>query len=89
MVASIIRMKDGKLQGSLEFKIIKNRPALAGVAQWIERTPANQMVTSSIPSQGTCLSCRPSPQWGLYDRQPHRDVSLPIFLLPFSKKINQ
>ena len=38
--------------------------ALAGVAQWIEHGPANQRVTGSIPSQGTCLGCRPSPQWG-------------------------
>ena len=35
---------------------------LAGVAQWIEHQPANQRVTGSIPSQGTCLGCRPDPQ---------------------------
>ena len=35
--------------------------ALAGVAQWIERWPVNQNVPSSIPSQGTCLGCRPGP----------------------------
>ena len=29
---------------------IKNNLALAGVAQWIERQPANQKVASSIPS---------------------------------------
>ena len=29
--------------------------ALADVAQWIERWPANQRVAGSIPSQGTCL----------------------------------
>ena len=34
--------------------------ALVGVAQWIE--PVNQRVTSSIPSQGTCLGCGPGPQ---------------------------
>ena len=33
--------------------------ALAGVAQWIEQQPANQRVASLIPSQGTCLGCRP------------------------------
>ena len=33
--------------------------ALAGVAQWIERWPANQKVTGSIPSWGTCLGCGP------------------------------
>ena len=31
--------------------------ALAGVAQWIERGPTKQRVTSLIPSQGTCLGC--------------------------------
>ena len=43
--------------------VIKNNSgALAGVAQWIEYQPANQMVAGSIPSQGTCLGCRPGPQ---------------------------
>ena len=36
--------------------------ALAGVAQWIEHWTAKQRVASSIPSQGTCLGCRPGPQ---------------------------
>ena len=30
--------------------------ALAGVAQWIECQPANQSVTSLIPSQGTWVA---------------------------------
>ena len=33
---------------------MKNHGALARVAQWIEHGPANQRVTGSIPSQGTC-----------------------------------
>ena len=33
-----------------------------------------------IPSQGTGLGCRPSPQWEARERQPHIDVSLPFFL---------
>ena len=37
---------------------------LAGVAQWIECQPANQRVTGSIPSQGTCVGCRPGPNVG-------------------------
>ena len=57
--------------------------ALAGIAQWIERGPANQGVAGSIPSQGTCLGCRPGSQWGMHGRQPHIDGSLPLFLLPF------
>ena len=47
----------------------KRCTALAGVAQWIECWPANQKVTSSIPSQGTCLGCRPGPQLGACKRQ--------------------
>ena len=57
--------------------------ALAGVAQWIEHWPVNEMVAGSIPSQGTCLGCGPGPQWGAHERQPHIDVSLPLFLPPF------
>ena len=41
---------------------IKRIPALAGVVQWIECRPVNQMVAGLIPSQGTCLDCRPGPQ---------------------------
>ena len=36
--------------------------ALAGMAQWIEHQPVNQKVSGSIPSQSTCLGCRPGPQ---------------------------
>ena len=59
--------------------ILKILAALAGVAQWIERGPANQRVTGFIPSQGTCLGCGPGPQLGggAHERQPHIDVSLP------------
>ena len=38
--------------------------ALAGVAQWIECQPVNQMVAGSIPCQGTCLGCGPGPPVG-------------------------
>ena len=62
----------------------KNKSALAGVAQWTERWPVNQRVTGLIPSQGTCLGCRPCPpQSELWERQLHIDVSLPLFLSPF------
>ena len=62
------------------------KAALVGVAQWIERQPANQRVTGSIPSQGTCLGCGPGPQWGVHERQPHIDVSLSFsFPSPLSK----
>ena len=42
---------------------------LAGVAQWTECRPANQKVTGLIPSQGTCLGCRPGLQLGADKRQ--------------------
>ena len=38
--------------------------SLAGVALWTEYRPANQKITGSIPSQGTCLGCEPGPQMG-------------------------
>ena len=56
---------------------------LAGVAQWTECQPANQRVTGSIPSRGTYPGCRPGPQLWVLERQPHIDVSLPLFLPPF------
>ena len=45
----------------------------------------NQRITGLIPSQGTCLVCRPGPQCGACKRQPHIDVSLSPSL-PLSKK---
>ena len=54
-------------------------PALAGVAQWTEPRPAKQGVARSIPSQGTWLGFGPGPQWGASERQPHIDVSFPLF----------
>ena len=59
--------------------------ALAGVAYWIEHWPADWKVTGSIPSQGTCLGCRPGPWLGVYERQlVSINVFLPLFLPPFS-----
>ena len=75
----------GKVQGAhlVCFGSVKINQALAGVAQWIEGWPMNQKIAGSIPSQGTCLGCRPGPQWGECERQPHLDVSLALSLLPF------
>ena len=61
----------------------KKQTALAGVAQWIELQPSSQKVTSSNPSQGTCLDYGPGPQLEECERQAHIDVSLPVFLPPF------
>ena len=58
--------------------------ALAGVAQWIEHRPAKQRVVGSIPSQGMCLGCGPGPQLGACEKQPHIDVSLPLFCLLYT-----
>ena len=58
---------------------MKVRVDLPGVAQWVERWPANPRATGSIPSQGPCLGCGPGPQWGAHERQPHLSVSLPFF----------
>ena len=40
-----------------EKKIVRKKCAFSGVAQWIEHWPANQRVTSLIPSQDTYLDC--------------------------------
>ena len=53
--------------------------ALAGVAQWIERWPANQKAASLIPGWGTCLGCGPGPRSRACERQPV-DVSLSLSL---------
>ena len=45
--------------------------ALASVAQWIECQPANQTVTGSIPSQGTCLGMWARFPVGGYMRSNH------------------
>ena len=69
--------------GNIKMDIENIQIALAGVAQWIEHGPVNQRVAGSIPSQSTCLGCGPGPQFRVHERQPHIDVSLLLFLLPF------
>ena len=59
-----------------KFAVIENDFCPPGVAQWIEHRPANQRVASSIPSQGTCLGCRPGPWYGAA-------MFLSLFLPPF------
>ena len=70
-------------------KYYQKRLALAGVAQWIECQPVNLRITGSIPSQSTCLGCRPGLQQGACKRQPHIDVSSLSHSLPLSLKINK
>ena len=45
-------------------QIKRHITALAGVAQWIERGPANQRVAGFIPSQGTGWGYEPVPSLG-------------------------
>ena len=61
--------------------------ALASVTQWIEHGPENQRVAGSIPSQGTCLGCRPGPPQGTCKRQLHIEFLFLSFSFPapFSK----
>ena len=40
-------------------KHLHTQTALAAVAHWIECQPVNERVAGSIPTQGTCLGCRP------------------------------
>ena len=63
--------------------LLKIYISLVGVAQWIECQPPSQRVTSLIPSHNTCLGYGPGPQLGVHERQPHIDVSITFFLLPF------
>ena len=62
------------------FKNTNKKTTLAHVAQWIECWPVNQRVTGWIPSQNTCLGCRPGSLQEVHKSQPHTDVSLPLFL---------
>ena len=68
--------------------IKKQKPTLAGMAEWIECRPANQRVTSSIPSLGHMPGLRVRSLVG--GAGEATDVSLPLFLPPFpSLKINK
>ena len=58
--------------------------ALDGEAQWIEYQHSNQRVTGSIPSQSTCLGCQLGAHLGACKMQTHINVSLSLFLSPFT-----
>ena len=55
----------------------------ASVAQWVGHRPATQKVTSSIPSQDTCLGCGFSPHLGNVREAANQCVSFLCFSLPF------
>ena len=66
--------------------IQKCSSTLAAVAQWAECRPEIQRVADWVPTQGSCLGCRPakSPVGGVRGLgEPRTDVSLPLFLPPF------
>ena len=73
----------------------KNQPmAPTGVAQLVGYHSENKKVNGSIPSQGTCLSCRFGPQLRHVQKAASQlmflspiDVSLPLPLPPFPSKI--
>ena len=54
--------KTQKYKADINLIILVITLALDGVAQWIECWTVNQWITSSIPSQSTCLGCWPGPQ---------------------------
>ena len=58
--------------------------ALAGVAQWIEHQPANQRVSVQFPVRTHAWFAGQVPMLqGEHEKQPHTDVSLPLFPSPF------
>ena len=64
--------------------------SLASLAQWSECQPANQGVTSSIPSWSSCLGYGPGPQRGMHERGNHTLIFFSLFfplLSPLSLKI--
>ena len=67
------------------------KPVLAKWLSWLEGHPTHQKVGSWIPSQGTHLACRFSPQYGQVWEATNRCFSFTsVFLsLPVSLKINK
>ena len=39
------------------------------MAQWVGHHPTKRKVAGSIPSEGTCLGCRPGPHLGACERR--------------------
>ena len=68
----------GILMGSIE----KTAWALAGVAQWIDQQPVNQtsLVPFSVRAHAWVAGQAPGKAW---ERQPHIDVSISLFLPVF------
>ena len=58
---------------------------MAGVTLWA----VNQSFAGSILSQDTCLGGEAGPQSGARERQPHINISLPLFLFSFPLSKNK
>ena len=88
-MCSIVRVSTETLVLPRDYDDIwKPSTALAGVAQWIERCPADWKGAGLITGQGTGLGFGLGPQLGLCEKQPisvslaHRCFPL-YFSLPF------
>ena len=75
-------------------KSVWHSPGCCGSMDWVLAWEPKG--TGSIPSQGTCLGCRPGPQLWVCERQRSMylsriDVSFPLFLpsFPLSLKVNK
>ena len=60
--------------------------ALAGVAQWTVRRPANQRSPISFPVRAHAWVGSQAPSRWALERKPHIGVSLPLILPPFLQK---
>ena len=73
----LIRLESHKQElGYYKGSIKNHKSILTCVAQLVEHCPTKQKVPGSIPSQSTCLGCRPVPIWGVCARGNQIDVSL-------------
>ena len=73
----------------INYALLKGEFVLTGVAQWVRHHPANARIAGSIPSQGTHLDCRPGPQLGVSERQPHTMILSLSFSLPYPPSKNK
>ena len=56
-----------------------NEPSLVWLSGLRASLQSKGLVTGSIPSQGTGLGCGSGSWQGVWEREPHIDVSLPFF----------
>ena len=66
--------------------ILEENVALTGVAQWIGHWPVNRKATGFDSQSEHTHGLQARSLVGGCKRQPHTDISLPLFLLPFPSK---